>query len=220
MDKKRKKEILRYIAIKLAWLLILGLGKMARMTVKNEKYHKMALNSGRPVLYVVWHGRMLAPIYVLRNLKIIAMVSEHGDGEVIAQTILKLGYRTIRGSSTRGGQKAFREMLKRMKSGAHCTVLPDGPTGPCCIMKMGGIVLAQRSGGYILPVSFSAQKPVVMRSWDRFMLWRPFSKVTMLYGEPIFIPRRLSPERLEEYRKEVEQKLNDLQRQADEVFRK
>ncbi len=218
MNKKRKKEILQYIAIKLSWLLILAFGKLARITVKNQKHHKTALNSGHPVLYITWHGKMLAPIYVMRNSKIVAMVSEHGDGEIIAQTILRLGYKTVRGSSTRGGQRAFREMLKLLKNGRHCTVLPDGPNGPRFVMKMGAILLAQRSGGYLLPLTFSAEKPIEMNSWDRFTLWRPFSRVSVLYGKPILIPRKLSPAQLEYYRKFVEQKMHDLQREADEFF--
>ena len=219
MDKKKKKQFLHYIAIKFAWLLILAFGRMARLTVKNEAYYKRALASGKPMLILAWHGKMIAPIYVLRNLKIVAMVSEHGDGEIIARTILKLGYKTIRGSSTRGGQKAFRNMLKALKSGQHCTILPDGPRGPSQKMKMGSILLAQRSGGYLLPVTFSAQKAIKMNSWDGFTLWRPFSKVSVVFGEPILIPRKLTPDQLEESRVMVEQRMNDLQEEVDEVFR-
>jgi len=220
MDKKKKKELIRYIASKLAWLLILAFGKMSRLVVKNEAWRREALNSGRPLLYISWHGKMLAPIYVLRNNKIIAMVSEHGDGEIIAQTILRLGYKVIRGSSTRGGSKVFREMLRELKNGRHCTVLPDGPTGPSRVMKMGAIQLAQRTGGYLLPITFAAEKPIVMRSWDSFTLWRPFSRVAVVYGKPILIPRKLNPAQLEAYRIKVENIMNDQQRETDDLFRK
>lgn len=219
MNKKKKKQIVHYLAIKCAWLLILALGKLARIEVKRDSLHQKALKSGKPILYLVWHGKMLAPIYALRNHKIIAMVSEHGDGEIIARTILKLGYLTIRGSSTRGGQRAFREMLKALKNGHHCTVLPDGPQGPSQVMKMGAILLAQRSGGYLLPLTFAAQKPIRMKSWDRFTLWRPFSKVAVIYGEPLEIPRKQNPGQLEEYRLFVESRMNNLQAEADEIFR-
>lgn len=219
MNKKKKKKILQYIAAKSAWLLILALGKMARLRIKNGRFRKLATESGRPVLVLAWHGKMLAPIYVMRNKKLVAMVSEHGDGEIIAQTILKLGYKTIRGSSTRGGRNAFREMLKMLKSGHPCTVLPDGPTGPSRVMKMGSILLAQRSGGYLLPVTFAAQNPIIMKSWDGFTLWRPFSKVVVSFGEPLLIPRKLSPAQLEEYRIKVEMQMNNLQQEVDEIFR-
>jgi len=220
MDKKRKKEIIRYVASKLAWLLILAFGKMSRLVVKNETLRKKALSSGRPLLYVAWHGKMLAPIYVLRNKKIIAMVSEHGDGEIIAQTIVRLGYKTIRGSSTRGGSKAFREMYRELKNGRHCTMLPDGPTGPSRVMKMGAVQLAQRTEGLLLPITFAAERPIIMKSWDGFTLWRPFSKVVVVYGRPIHVPRKLSPEQLESFRIKIENIMNDQQRETDELFRK
>lgn len=219
MDKTKKKEIVRYIASKLAWLLILAFGKMSRLVVKHEAWRRKALSSGHPLLYIAWHGKMLAPIYVLRNKKIIAMVSEHGDGEIIAQTILRLGYKTIRGSSTRGGLQAFREMLRELQKGSHCTVLPDGPTGPSRVMKMGAIQLAQRTGGYLLPITFAAEKPIILKSWDGFTLWRPFSKVAVVYGKPILIPRKLNSAQLEEYRKMVEKRMNDQQQETDEIFR-
>ena len=220
MNKKRKKERIRYLASKLAWLLILAFGKMSRLKVIHESWRKEALNSGRPLLYIAWHGKMLAPIYVLRNQKIIAMVSEHGDGEIIAQTILKLGYKTIRGSSTRGGSKAFRVMYRELKGGRHCTILPYGPTGPSRVMKMGAVQLAQRTRGFLLPITFAAEKPIIMNSWDGFTLWRPFSKVVVVYGKPIHIPKKMSREQLEAYRIKVENVMNDQQRETDDFFRK
>ena len=220
MDKKKKKQILQYLAVKLAWLLILAFGKTARLCVRNEKNRRKAFTDGRPVIVLVWHGKMLAPIYVFRNFQIVAMVSEHGDGEIIAQTIMRLGYKTIRGSSTRGGQRAFREMLKALKRGEHSTILPDGPTGPSRVMKLGAILLAQRSGALLLPVTFSAQKPIIMNSWDGFTMWRPFSRVAVVYGEPMHLPKKLGPAQLEDYRQMVEQAMNKLQQEADDIFRR
>ncbi len=220
MDKKKKKQILQYLAVKLAWLLILAFGKTARLCVRNEKNRRKAFTDGRPVIVLVWHGKMLAPIYVFRNFQIVAMVSEHGDGEIIAQTILRLGYKTIRGSSTRGGQRAFREMLKALKRGEHSTILPDGPTGPSQVMKLGAILLAQRSGALLLPVTFSAQKPIIMNSWDGFTMWWPFSRVAVVYGEPMHLPKKLGPAQLEDYRQMVEQAMNKLQQEADDIFRR
>lgn len=218
MNKKKKKAILQYLAIKLAWLLVLGFGKAGRVRVKNMHYRWQAIRRNAGLIYLVWHGKMLMPVYVHRNLGISAMVSEHGDGEIIAQAILRLGYRTVRGSSTRGGQKAFREMLKQLKNGEHCTILPDGPTGPRREFKMGAILLAQRSGATLLPVTFAAQKPIVFNSWDRFTLWWPFTKICVLYGKPLTIPRNLSPDQLEEQRLRVEQHLLRLEEEADAIF--
>lgn len=217
MTKERKKQILLYLVTKVAWLLVLAFGKTARIHIKNIKYWYYVKQSSHPPLITVWHGDMLLPIYMLRNQNIYAMVSEHNDGEMIAQTILRLGYRTIRGSSTRGGQKAFRAMLKQLKQGKRCAVLPDGPNGPRYQFKLGSILLAQRSGALILPITFAAKKKIVINSWDRFTLWWPFTKVYCVYGKPISIPRNISKAELEAYRQFVEQQMQQLKKEADEL---
>ena len=171
------------------------------------------------MIYLLWHGKMLLPTFIHRHQNISAMVSEHGDGEIIAQAILRLGYRTVRGSSTRGGSKAFRQMLKQLKNGERCVILPDGPNGPRHKIKMGAILLAQRSGANLLPITFAAEKPIVINSWDRFTLWRPFSKCCVLYGEPFKISRHLSTDELEEQRVCAEKRMMALEKEADAVFR-
>lgn len=219
MNKAKRKQLLVYIATKISWLLVLAFGQMARIRVKHINYWHKVRKEACGFIYLVWHGKMLLPIYVHRRQNILAMVSEHGDGEVIAQAIVRLGYRTVRGSSTRGGGKAFRSMLRQLRNGAQCTILPDGPQGPRHELKMGAILLAQLSGAYLLPVTFAVQKPITLNSWDRFTLWWPLSKGTILYGKPIKIPRALSRDELEEQRQYVERCLTALEREADEVFR-
>jgi lysophospholipid acyltransferase (LPLAT)-like uncharacterized protein len=219
MKVNNRKRLLHYLATKFAWLLLLGLGKTARIRLHHVNHWRQVKREKCGLLSFVWHGKMLLPIYVHRKQNISAMVSEHGDGEIIAQTILRFGYRTVRGSSTRGGQRAFVDILRRLKNGEHCTILPDGPNGPRQKLKMGIIVLAQRSGASLLPVTFAAQKPIVINSWDRLTLWRPFSKCILLYGKPIKIPPKLTLTELEEQRLFVEQRLMALEKEADEVFR-
>lgn len=209
------KNRLRYVAGKVAWLMILGWCRMGRIRVVNRHYLVQAKRSGRPILYLTWHGRMVLPVFAHRHEGIVAMISEHGDGEIIAQTVQRLGYRTVRGSSTRGGQKAFREMLKHLKQGDHCTILPDGPQGPRLVVKMGAIMLAQRSGAVILPLVGAAGKPIFFNSWDRFMLWKPLSRLLLSYGAPIVIARNISVDDLEAQRLAVEAALRNLQEQAD-----
>ena len=215
MDKAKKKKLTLYLVTKLAWLFVLALGKTARLEIKNIHYWHQAKYSAKPVLFSAWHGKMLIPIYVNRNQNIYAMVSEHNDGEMIAKTIIRLGYRTVRGSSTRGGHKAFREMLKILKKGNNCAVLPDGPNGPRFEFKLGSILLAQRSQALILPMTFAAKKKIVINSWDRFTFWWPFSKVYCVYGKPLTIPRNISASELEAYRQYVETSMQQLEEEAD-----
>ena len=218
MHKETKKKILFYLATKLVWLLILFLGKTGRIRVKNRSYWDAAIASPHGVLVIVWHGRMLLPIYIHRNLGITAMVSQHADGEMIARSVHRLGYRTVRGSSTRGGSLAFRQMLARLNKAETCALMPDGPRGPAREIKPGSLLLAQLSGCYLLPMSFAASRPIRMKSWDRFMLWWPFSKLLLIYGRPIRIPRKSSADDLHRWREKITKAMNQLAEEADAAF--
>jgi len=216
---KKRDDILFTLGTRLLWLVILFFGRIGRISVHGRGYYWGAVRSGRPVIIVLWHGRMVLPIYFHRGQGIAAMVSEHRDGEIIAQSVHRLGYTTVRGSSTRGGSRAFRQMLRALRSGTVCTVLPDGPKGPRHVFKLGTVVLAQRSGAFLLPMTFSASRAIVLRTWDRMTFWRPFSRLVVCYGEPIDVPRGVSSGELESCRQEIERRLLALQGKADEAVR-
>lgn len=219
MQKCDKKKIIELIAIKFAWLVILCFGKLGRVTVRNRHYHTNLVKNHQRFLIVAWHGKMMLPIYIHRNQNILAMISQHGDGEIIARTVERLGYQAVRGSSTRGGSLAFRQMLKQLRQGHVSTILPDGPRGPRQQFKLGAILLAQRARAYLLPVTFAAKKPIVMKSWDRFTLWWPFSRLVVLYGAPLLVPDQVASDQLESFRQIIEQRMLDLDAEADAVFR-
>ena len=218
ISKDIRDRVLFILAEKLTWLIILLFGKTGRIQTTNRKVWNKLVAHPHGFIIVTWHGKMLLPIYVHRNLGIVAMVSEHRDGEMIARTIQRLGYDTVRGSSTRGGTKAFRQMLKELKKGRICTILPDGPRGPRHHFKLGAIVIAQRSGAPLLPMTFAAKKSIRLKSWDRFTLWLPLSKLQLIYGDPITIPRDCSAEELEQYRAKVEKTMIEMEQRADQVF--
>ncbi len=213
----RKVEFL--LATKLGWLLILALGRLARVRAVGYHHWRQAVSSGRGVLAMVWHGRILLPIYLHRHQGIIPMVSLHEDGEMIARTVERLGYRTIRGSSTRGGREAFQEMLAALSHGEICAIMPDGPRGPRHHLKPGAIRLAHRSGAFLVPVTFSCDRPIFARSWDRFMLWRPLARAVIFYGQPLLVPPSLTEAELEAFRQRVEEQMVAFERQADEYVR-
>lgn len=214
------KKIKFQLATKFGWLFILLMGKLTRIRVIGYSRWKKVTESGRGVLVTIWHGRILLPIYMHRNMGITPMVSLHDDGEMISQTVYRLGYLPIRGSSSKGGKKAFQEMLRTLKRGKICTIMPDGPRGPRHSLKHGTIHLASRSGAYILPLTFSSRPLIQARSWDRFVIWKPFAKSVMLYGEPITVPRNLSEEEVEKYRLYVQEQMIRLEEKADAYFRK
>ncbi len=219
MNKETKKRFLFYLATRLTWVLILFLGVSGRAFARHRSYFQKVMAGRRGFIIICWHGKMLFPIYVHRNLSICAMVSEHADGEMIAQTIERLGYTTVRGSSTRGGVKAFVQLLVQVKKGVIGCVLPDGPRGPRHELKPGVVLLASRSQRPLLPMTFAAEKPIITKSWDRFTLWWPFSRLCMLYGAPINVPPNLDDAGLAYWQRLVQQRMDSLEAEADAVFR-
>jgi lysophospholipid acyltransferase (LPLAT)-like uncharacterized protein len=121
----------------------------------------------------------------------------------------------VRGSSTRGGATALATILKALKKNPAVIHIVDGPTGPKGIVKPGLISMAQISGAVILPVFVSADRAWIMGSWDRFLVPKPFSKVTIEWGPPLVVPQDLDPDRNEEFRTEIERRLSEGYAQAD-----
>jgi lysophospholipid acyltransferase (LPLAT)-like uncharacterized protein len=218
MSKETKTKILLFLAPRLTWLVLHFLSRTCRSVVKHAEFYQRVNESGHGFIIICWHGKMLFPIYRHRNQGICAMVSEHNDGEMISRAIHRLGYTTVRGSSTRGGVKAFVQLLAQVKKGVTGCILPDGPRGPRHYLKPGVVMLASRSQRPLLPITFSAAKPITLKSWDRFTLWKPFSKLCLLYGEPIHVPANLDEAGLETWRQVAQERMDSLEKEADAFF--
>jgi lysophospholipid acyltransferase (LPLAT)-like uncharacterized protein len=218
--RKFQRKILFYLATSIGWMVMLLLGKLTRIQVVEQQYWNQLKATGKGFLVVLWHGRIFLPIYFHRRQKAVAMVSTHDDGEMIARTIHKLGFTTVRGSSTRGGGAALREMVRALKAGSVGTMMPDGPRGPRHHFKEGALYIAQLAGVPVLPMTFSAEHFVQFKSWDQFILVKPFSRAVIMYGEPIEIPPRFESGQKEVIQQELEKRLIELENKADEFFRK
>ena len=149
---------------------------------------------GVPILFTLWHGRMFLSIQAHRHEGITTMASRSKDGEVIARWLEANGYRVVRGSSSRGGGQALREMVRAVRAGGHAALTVDGPRGPARVVQPGIVQLARLTGGWILPITFSSRRPRFLKSWDRYLLPRPFSKNIVVYGEPFPVEAGLSNE--------------------------
>jgi lysophospholipid acyltransferase (LPLAT)-like uncharacterized protein len=213
-----KQDLLFWLATRLGWLLVLMWGRATRIEVLHQHHLDRLLSKEQPFILCIWHGRILLPIYLHRTTGLHAMVSTHRDGEMIARVLQKLGYRTVRGSSTRGGREAFHRMVNVLRNGGKGAIMPDGPRGPRHHFKPGAIKIAQRSGALLLPLTFAAERNITLKSWDRFLLWRPFSRTVAMYGQPIAVPARLDGEQLENLRHGVERQMIELELQADAHF--
>lgn len=164
-------------------------------------------NQGR-YIYAFWHENLLLPAYHYGRRDIWVLISEHADGEMIAKTCRHLGFNVVRGSLTRGGVKAVRSMLTLSRKG-HLAFTPDGPRGPRRHLQPGLVYLASRTGLPIVPVGIAYERAWRLRSWDRFALPWPWSAAWCVTAEPMHVPPDLDRDGLEEYRRRVEQALND-----------
>ena len=120
------------------------------------------------------------------------LISEHGDGEIAARAAESMGYRTIRGSSRRGAERALLSLAREVEGGSHVAVTPDGPRGPAESFAPGALIAAQRSGAPIVLLRAVVDRAWRLNSWDRFIIPKPFARVTIYVGEPMSVQRRVA----------------------------
>lgn len=135
------------------------------------------------VVFTLWHGQML-PILWAHRQPTGVLISEHRDGEIIAQIIRRFGFFGIRGSSSRGGARALLECVQVLRAGADVAITPDGPRGPRHSFAPGALVVAYRAGAQHVSIVSQADRVWRLRSWDGFEIPKPFARVTVVYGAP------------------------------------
>jgi lysophospholipid acyltransferase (LPLAT)-like uncharacterized protein len=164
--------------------------------------------------FVFWHGELLTLAYTYRHKGICVLVSRHRDGESIARALQRLGFGTVRGSSTEGGLEGLFEMCTRVKEGWDLAITPDGPRGPRHRAQPGVLYLAQRTGVIIVPTACVTAHRIVLSTWDGFEIPLPFSRVVVAHGAPLEIPRELGGSAVEEYTRMLEQALAGVDEEA------
>lgn len=188
-----------------AWLLLL-LNCSLRFEDKLHNY------STKPVIYVFWHRNLLPLVIKHRNQNGVVIISSSKDGQLIAGPAEVLGYKTVRGSTTRGGGRAFRELLKLAKN--HVVgITPDGPKGPAEQMTDGALYLALLTGVPIIPIGVDISKEWIVRSWDRFRIPKPFSRIGIYYGEPLYVLKKEDiPWKMQEIQEQLKKLPGSLQK--------
>ncbi len=171
-------------------LVARGMGVLAatwRFRVRGWEHVVAARATGRPVIYVLWHGRGLPLLYHRRREGIALLVSRHRDGGYIADLSERWGYRVVRGSSRRGGEVGLLGLVRYLRQGAEVAVTPDGPRGPAERVKPGALAAAQHAGALVIAVGARTSSAWWIRSWDRFCVPRPFAQVDIAYGAPFAV---------------------------------
>jgi lysophospholipid acyltransferase (LPLAT)-like uncharacterized protein len=170
-----------------AWQVRLGvivvrlLAMTWRVRIVGEEIVTALRRARQPIVFTLWHGQMLPLLWGHRNQGVSVLISEHRDGEIVAGIAAALGFRTVRGSTYRGADRALAGLVRELRDGHDVAVTPDGPRGPAGHFAPGALVAAQKANAPIVSVGMAATRAWRMKSWDAFMIPKPFARVTIAY---------------------------------------
>lgn len=171
----------------------------------------LAMTPPRPLLWVFWHNQLFISPYFWERFcpsrRGAALASKSSDGEIIAAIIRCFGLRPIRGSSSRGGSRALLEMKRAFDDGFDVAITPDGPRGPCYHVNPGVVKLAQLTGGQVFPMHIQYSRCWRLKSWDGFMIPKPFATATITLDPLYPIPQTATEVEFEDARAKLELRL-------------
>ncbi|WP_020587208.1 lysophospholipid acyltransferase family protein [Desulfobacter curvatus] len=221
MIKKRFRHFLYYYLFPYTGLFFVRLlSATYRIKIVDPDNEQNILKAGGRVVYASWHQRFFPGITFFSKRKPIAiMISQSRDGEIAARAVTVMGWRAVRGSSSRGGGQALETIKNLIGQGYKIGHIVDGPQGPFGTVKPGLIRIAQYADSPIVPVITSGQNRWVFNSWDRFMVPKPFSRVIIRFGFPIHVPRDMGSDGFEKMQTRVAQVLKHLYEDTDAVWR-
>ena len=197
--------------------LLISSCRVVRVEGEEREREALSLSQGRAV-YTMWHQRMFYNFNYSGRPHGIVMISQSRDGEYVARMAQWLGLKAVRGSSTRGGFKATRELTQKVKEGGIGGMLADGPLGPARVLKLGSLVIARDAQAPLMSIIWGADRCWTLNTWDRYLIPKPFARIVIYYPEPILIPPSAKGKELESYRRLFEERLNEGTRWCDEYF--
>ncbi|WP_291327578.1 lysophospholipid acyltransferase family protein [Desulfovibrio sp. UCD-KL4C] len=189
------------VAVPMAFIYKI-LTKTYRFEVEGLENLTKIMNRNDPVMLALWHNELfsLTSYGMTKGFPYVTMASDSRDGQIITETLERVGYKVARGSSTRGGVKAMLGMTRLMKKEGRIGVITvDGPKGPRHKIKQGILAIAQKTDSLIIPMRAYVDNPIVFeKSWDRFEVAKPFSRCKVFMGAPFKVTdQKLSPDILE-----------------------
>jgi lysophospholipid acyltransferase (LPLAT)-like uncharacterized protein len=178
--------VLRKLVPYLVYAYVTVVGWTTRQRVLRGDIPAKIHSGGERFIYAFWHQRQVYFTWSHRDAEAAVLVSKSKDGEMIADTMRLSRIDAVRGSSSRGGAAAAREMVEILRSGRDVGITPDGPRGPARKVKEGAVRVAQLSGAPIVPIANAlSNKLEFAKSWDRFQIPLPFGRSFVIYGEPV-----------------------------------
>jgi Uncharacterized protein conserved in bacteria len=172
---------------RLGVLLVRLLGWTWRVRVSDDDHVRRLRAERRPIVFMLWHGQMLPLLYHHRDERVAVLISEHADGEIIARIAERLGYQTVRGSTSRGAARALLGLARVIGEGYDLAITPDGPRGPAKSLAPGAVIVAQRTGAPLIAVAVTASRAWHLKSWDQFIIPKPFARLHIAYSAPTIV---------------------------------
>lgn len=218
VKRKVKRKLMKLLASRPVTIMFVTLIRLIyatmRITVVGKEILPDYAARGEGYVGAFWHGRILMIPFLYPGKALHILVSMHRDGEIIANILSSFGFHLVRGSSSKGGGDALREMMRLLKADNDLGIAADGPRGPAEVLKPGAAQLGRLSGKAVIPISFSASRSIRLSSWDRFMFPLPFSHGVFVVGEPV---RYEKSEDMEAFRLRIESVLREATAKADEM---
>jgi len=179
------------LRVRLLGRLIYSLGRLIFMTLRirvvGEEAHRSALEMGTGGIQATWHGLTLVPGHRYAGRGHVALISLSRDGDIQNRNFHLMGYRTVRGSTGRGAVRATLEVVQWLRSGAVLSFTPDGPRGPARQAQTGVAFFARKTGAPVLPIGVAADRAWKLPTWDEYLVPKPFARVVVHCGDPLWI---------------------------------
>jgi lysophospholipid acyltransferase (LPLAT)-like uncharacterized protein len=212
--KKIQQDVLRFLGNYFLRNIANVLCKTFRVTFVNKSAVDTLEAEGKNYVLAFWHGTMLLPWYFNRKKNFVALVSKSKDGELLAKLLKDWGYEVVRGSSSKGGNVVLRMMIDYASNKRKVALTPDGPRGPIYKMKAGAVISAQKSNVPLILAGIGIKWKKSLKSWDKFEIPAFFSKVKIVYSNPIYFKNDLDHDEISNNIGFCEKILNELQEEA------
>ncbi len=195
------------------WLLV----RTLRVEIEGLDRVRERWRRGERVVLAFWHGRLLALATAASRIEVrpCILVSQHRDGEIATRILRRWGVETVRGSTSRGAIAGLRGLLRAHRDGYDLALGPDGPRGPCCEAKAGVVQIASATGADLFPVGAAGDRVWRLRSWDRMIIPKPFSRLLLIVGEPLSVAPDADERAVEAARAQIQTTLNELTAAAE-----
>ncbi|HNY64263.1 MAG TPA: lysophospholipid acyltransferase family protein [Deltaproteobacteria bacterium] len=208
-------SVLPYVGIS----LVKALSSTYRLRLVDPHNEQDTIDRDGSIIYASWHQRFFPGITFFSSRRPISiLISQSLDGEFISHIVRTLGWHPVRGSSSKGGSEGLQKLKELGRKGYRIGHIVDGPKGPFGVVKPGLLRIAQVSGKAIVPTITSGERRWTFRSWDRFMVPKPFSRVVIRFGSPIYVPAELDEEEFEGTRQRIEECMKELYVDTDRIW--